>query len=68
MPKKIIVLLLKKEVAKKFIVMVRMILDSEAIQKIAQPQMQRNCQAITKLLRDLIRIFDKSDKLSEQEP
>lgn len=64
LPKKTIVLLLKKDVAKKFIVMVRMILDSESIHKIAQPQMQRNCQALTRILRELIRIFEKQEKLA----
>jgi hypothetical protein len=56
LPKKTLVLLLKKDVSKKFLIMARLVLDCEALQNIPQPHMQRNCQALTKLLRDLMRI------------
>jgi hypothetical protein len=57
-----LVLLMKKEVRKKFIIMTKIVMDCEASEKITQPHYQRNCQALMRVLRELIRMFDKNEK------
>jgi hypothetical protein len=48
---KALFLLLKKEVRKRFFVMVKLIMDCEAKEKIVQPQYQRNCQALMRTVK-----------------
>lgn len=59
---KSLVLLLKKEATKKFLVMTRIVLECETPEKVASPHYQRNCHALMKALKDFLRIYEKSDK------
>jgi hypothetical protein len=64
---KLLVLLLKKDVKKKFAIVIKIIMDCDATEKITQPHYQRNCQALMKVLRELIRLFEKSERAQELE-
>lgn len=64
---KALVLLLKKETTKKFLVMARIILEIDNPEKIALAHYQRNCHALMKTLKDFFRLYDKNDKAKELE-
>lgn len=65
---KALVLLLKKETSKKFLVMARVILEADSPEKVALAHYQRNCHALMKTLKDFFRIFERSEKAKELEP
>lgn len=54
---KSLVLLMKKDVSRKFLFMVKLIFDCEEVHKIVQPNYQRNCTALVKVIKDFIRMF-----------
>lgn len=64
---KSLVLLLKKETIKKFLVMARIILECETPEKVALAHFQRNCHALMKTLKDFFRIYEKNEKAKELE-
>jgi hypothetical protein len=62
---KSLLLLLKKETTKKFLVMARIILETDSAERVALAHYQRNCHALMKTLKDFFRIYDKNDKAKE---
>lgn len=62
---KAIVLLMKKEVMKKFLIMVRIILECEGKEKVGLAHYQRNCLALMKTVKDFIKIYLRNEKAKE---
>lgn len=53
-------LLLKKEVRKKFLVLARVVWESEDRDKNLLPNYQRNCQALSRAVRDFCRVYERT--------
>lgn len=54
---KAVTLLINKNVMKKFLVFCRVIVECEETHKIGQPNFQRNCSSLLKIIKDLIRSY-----------
>lgn len=64
---KALVLLLKKEVSKKFMIMARIIVECESKEKVGLAHYQRNCHSLMKTLKEFFRIFEINEKAKELE-
>lgn len=55
---KAIILLLSKNVMKKFLIFCRVIIQCEEVHKLGQQNFQRNCSSLLKVLKELIRSYN----------